>query len=217
MKRPEPRRDGFLDAEAVQDLMARAKDPARAVAPRELAAVAEALRAPGPDAARAYELLYVLGRAYAFEHEALIASFLESPQDPVLARLALQILCTFWDRTASYLHQVRRFVERLEWDEFGDVRSMAFTVAGRHLRENVDCSLFGYLVLASGEGDDGAGFDALRAIGVALGESDMLGASQGRLRRERERLLAEADRWMESRCRRRRSDRPGRSRQKDTK
>lgn len=42
------------------------------------------------------DLLYIVGRSFAIEQEDLVASFLQRPDDPMLSRLALMILCDWW-------------------------------------------------------------------------------------------------------------------------
>jgi hypothetical protein len=49
--------------------------------------------AAGANAEDRYDLLFVIGKANALGHRRLVESFLETPDDPMLARLALQILC----------------------------------------------------------------------------------------------------------------------------
>jgi hypothetical protein len=83
-----------------------------------------------------YRLLYVLARSKATQYEPLVAGFLGHREDPDVARLALQTLCTFWGLTERYKGQVHAFLEGVEWDYFGDVRQVAMAAAGEYLRDS---------------------------------------------------------------------------------
>ena len=96
--------------------------------------VAEALLARDPKLDR-YTLLLSLGRAMARQHSKVVESYLNEEHDPMLARLALQILCKFWSGTVHYLPIVERALDGLAWDEEDDVRQMALSIAGEYLRE----------------------------------------------------------------------------------
>jgi hypothetical protein len=150
----------------LDDLVDRAKQGA--VLPDEVAAVAAALKSASDEK---YRLLYVLGRCGATEHEELVAGFLDG-DDGELAGLALRILAQ-WGRTGSYLGHVRAFVNGLEWDDFGDARMIAVSVAGEHLRTHTDSSLLTALLSLSRAEDDGDEVIrrvALEALAVALGD-----------------------------------------------
>lgn len=166
----------------------------------ELAEVAAQLRYT-EDETRAYRLLYVLARSTATEHEELVASFL-SAGDPELARLALQTLCTFWGRTESYVDFVRAFLAGVSWDS-GDVRQIAISVAGEHLRTHTDTGMLARLLeLAYQENHDEVERRvALEALATALGDpvaetlraggDDRAGWTARVLARAEERLAAE--------------------------
>lgn len=96
-----------------------------------------------------YELLYVLARSGARSYEELVASFVEYSEDPMVARLALQTLCTFWGLTDRYRDTVVRFLEGVEWDYLGDVRQVAISAAGGFLAENQDCGFLDQLLRLS--------------------------------------------------------------------
>lgn len=120
------------------DLVTRAKEGR--VASAEVAEVVKILtaRRGGADT---YDLLYVIGRSGVVSEEALVAGFLEYREDPMVARLALQTLCTFWGQTQRYLGEVERFLDGVEWDVMGDVREVAISAAGDHLGEHRHCGL----------------------------------------------------------------------------
>jgi hypothetical protein len=55
----------------------------------------------------AYTLLHIVGSSFSIEHRDLVEQFLTAEWDPMLARLALQIVCSFWNETSRYLEHVR--------------------------------------------------------------------------------------------------------------
>lgn len=56
----------------------------------------------------------------------------------MLARLALQILCGYWGKTAQYLEEVLSFMQGVAWDDEEDVRQIAILEAGEYLRSNLE-------------------------------------------------------------------------------
>jgi hypothetical protein len=157
----------------LDELVGRAKQGL--VRKQEIADVARELAAT-EDESRAYDLLYVIGRSSATEHEELVAGFLRAG-DPELAKLALQTLCTFWGLTESYLDSVRTFLDGVSWDPSGDVRLIASSAAGEYLRDHADTGLLARLVELAQPGNDDpvqrrTALEALaRALGDPLGES----------------------------------------------
>jgi hypothetical protein len=119
-----------------------------------------------------YRLLYVIGESGALPHEQLVASFLEYRKDPFVARLALEILCSFWHLTDRYVDQVERFLKGVEWDDEGDVRQIAITSAGEFLRDRRHSELLkALLALGSPQNEDALERRiAVEAIARALGE-----------------------------------------------
>ncbi|WP_447003667.1 hypothetical protein ACRAKI_29015 [Saccharothrix isguenensis] len=161
----------------VDDLVRRCKDGR--VARSDIADVARLLSSRRDDE-RAYQLLHVLARSSATEYEELAAIFLDFPENPMVSRLALQALCTFWGLTGKYVDEVRRFVDRVPRDCLGDVRQGAISAAGEHLPAHTDCALLKGL-LAIGRVEDPTSVErrvALEALARALGEplSDTLRA-----------------------------------------
>jgi hypothetical protein len=95
----------------------------------------KALAAELPTREDPYEYLLAIGRAGAKQYRGLVESFLNASEDPMLARLALQILCRYWDLSDQYLPQIRRFVDKVDWDEEDDVRLIAISCAGSLLAQ----------------------------------------------------------------------------------
>jgi hypothetical protein len=92
--------------------------------------------------------VFVIGRAEATAHEAAVASFIERPDEPMLARLALEILCSWWGHTSKYRADVLRFVNGVDWDleDGGYVRQIAISAAGEHVRRHEDSDLLRALI-----------------------------------------------------------------------
>lgn len=79
------------------------------------------------------------------ETRAVSWTYLERSDDPMLARLALPILCNHWGLTERYLPVVRHFIEGVEWDD-DRVQLVALSIAGRYLRKHVDPGLLDLLL-----------------------------------------------------------------------
>lgn len=101
--------------------------------PPEIHAIAKSIQAGTVDT---YEALLVLGRSGAVEYRPLVEGFLSSPGDPMLARLALQILCRYWGLASEYAKELEAFIGKVDWDESDDVRLMAIDSSGELLRTN---------------------------------------------------------------------------------
>lgn len=120
----------------------------------EQEAVSQALRGKAGGQDR-YTLLLALGRAMAKQHRETVESFLDYEDDPMLARLALQILCKFWSETDNYIDYVKRALDGLAWDEDEDVRQMALSAAGEYLRDHQEAALLEKLIsIVEDENDD---------------------------------------------------------------
>ena len=88
-----------------------------------------------------YTLLLILGRSFAKKYRQTVERFLESPRDPMLARAAVYALCQCWGETDRYLAQIKAFCRKVSWDVDDDVRLIAITCAGDHLRSQFDKEL----------------------------------------------------------------------------
>jgi len=117
----------------LQFLLERAK--AGTISDEDVEAVASELRA-NPRARHAYTMLHIVGRAFATRHRDLVESYLEAEWDPMLARLALQIVCNFWGETSRYLGRVFSALQGLSWDREDDVKQIAISIAGEYLRKH---------------------------------------------------------------------------------
>jgi hypothetical protein len=101
-----------------------------------------------------YDLLLIIGKAGATKYEDLVATYLKYRSDPLLVRLALQILCDYWGLSAKYIVSLREFCKKAEWDVEDDVRLAAISSAGEFLRENDDHQLLALLLDTFGTEED---------------------------------------------------------------
>src|SRR6185437_426082 len=88
-----------------------------------------------------YTALHILGHAGDASYEAIVSAFLDSQDNPMLARLALQILCSYWGLCDQYVEEVRQFVDGVAWDEGEDVRLAAISIGGDYLGGHEDRAL----------------------------------------------------------------------------
>lgn len=81
-----------------------------------------------------------IGKSNSIEHRSLVESFLESSDYPMLARLALEILCDWWGLREQHQTQLLRFVKGVDWDldDGGFVRLVAISQSGDYLRHRSD-------------------------------------------------------------------------------
>lgn len=97
--------------------------------------------AGGAPATDRYTLLHILGRSGDTAYRPLVESFLICKADPMLSRLALQILCDYWGYSELYLERVREFVNGVSWDTEEDVRQIAIAIVGEYLRAHSEPAL----------------------------------------------------------------------------
>ncbi|MGK5446743.1 hypothetical protein [Streptomyces radiopugnans] len=121
-----------------------------------------------------YTALHVVGIAGSPAQAEAVQRHLCTPADPMLSRLALQILCDYWGMSSDFLPELQSFLAGVDWDVDGDVREIAIPIAGRHLREvGGPVGLAQVLTdIAESEGElDLVREGALRALAAALGDS----------------------------------------------
>lgn len=88
-----------------------------------------------PDHARTYTRLNALGWLMRPDLASVVAPFLERADDPMLARLALQVLVHRFGLGLRFGDRVIEFADGVEWDDEDDVRLVALTCAGELARE----------------------------------------------------------------------------------
>jgi hypothetical protein len=132
----------------------------------EIDQVARELQSESPATDR-YTLLHILGRAGAVAHRRLVERFLESASDPMLAQMAMHILCNYWDMSDQYLDELIRFVRGVPWDVDGDVRRTALSDAGEYLRSHEDPRLLHAIVQVFENATEGQGMREAAYIALA--------------------------------------------------
>jgi hypothetical protein len=93
-----------------------------------------------------YEALLVIGRSGASQYRGLVEKYLDARDNPMLARLALMILCEYWDLSLEYKSRIHEFVRKVEWDDEDDVRVLAISIAGSLLVRHDDRGLLQLLI-----------------------------------------------------------------------
>jgi hypothetical protein len=94
-----------------------------------------------------YTLLHIIGHAHLVKYEPLISRFLVFEEDPMIAALALRILCIYWGLTDKYLDVLKASVQGMNWDdETHSVQSAAIRIAGEYLITNDDVQLLQILL-----------------------------------------------------------------------
>jgi hypothetical protein len=150
--------------------------------------------------ADAYTLLHVLALAKAKQYRALIERYLDCPDDPPLAKLALTTLCTTWGETEQYHAQVLAFLRGVQWDvaRGGHVLLAATGIAGEYLRSSSQPDFIAELIDIYEKEDPLFQHAAYVALGRALGyawhkilmrqivETKLVDEAKTRLAKERE-------------------------------
>ncbi len=119
-----------------------------------------------------YSSLLLIGRASAVRHRGLVETFLDRHDDPMLVRLALQVLCKFWEYTPDYVNRVVSCMQRSEWDAEDDARQMAFSIAGEYLRAGRNAEMLAELLRVVEDNSEGSVLrgDAYLALARAMGK-----------------------------------------------
>jgi len=100
---------------------------------------------------------------------ALIEPLLDSIDDPWLVREALTVLCYYLGDEGRYRDRLRALVRPADWDEDGDVRSVAISCLGQLIaKERTGVGLDDLLQIAEDPTDQQSDW-ALRAMAEALG------------------------------------------------
>ena len=115
-----------------KDLLEKAKT--RQLSSMEIASVGEELSS-SVEGSDKYTLIHILGRAGALAYESEVARYLQYETDPMVARIALQVLCSHWNKARNYLDDIEKFVRGVAWDEDEDVRLAAISIAGELARD----------------------------------------------------------------------------------
>jgi hypothetical protein len=93
-----------------------------------------------------YDALLVVGRSGAIQYRSIVEKYLTASNNPMLARLALMILCRYWNLAPEYKMHVLSFIQGVTWDNEGDVRILAISIAGTMLASQQDDHLIRLLI-----------------------------------------------------------------------
>jgi len=63
----------------------------------------------------------------------------------MLARLAVQVLCSYWGLASEYSGTLKEFIQRVDWDTEDDVRIMAISCCGSIVARKEHADLLGLL------------------------------------------------------------------------
>jgi hypothetical protein len=156
-----------MAASYYQTLLSAAKT--RQLQSHELDQVVSELADPSSNTDR-YTLLHIVGLSQHLEYEQLVSSYLESASDPMLARIALQVLCDFWNLKEKYRDRIIEFIRGVSWDYEDDVRQIAMASAGEYLRDHNDQELLASLIATAKDENTRNVIrdDAIRALARAL-------------------------------------------------
>ncbi len=155
-------------AERIKDVLSRATESKQTES--EMALLLTELHEANSPADK-YSIIRVLGRQADRRYEDYIVPFLDSPEDPMLARIALQVLTKDWGLAGKYRSFLHRFARGVPWDGDNDVRAVALSALGEHMRANPDPEGMGVLLsIFEGEGGpqtirESAYFALARAVG----------------------------------------------------
>ncbi|MFJ4866534.1 hypothetical protein [Streptomyces sp. NPDC088748] len=154
------------------EMLSKAKSGALTV--RELGVAVEAISEGRVKRGDLYTALHVVGLAGSPTQAQVVRKYLHVPTDPMLSRLALQVLGDYWGMSSEVLPELRSFLVGVDWDVDGDVRDIAIPIAGRHLRKIGGPAELAKILMEIA--DDGNELDlvreaALRALAAGLGDS----------------------------------------------
>lgn len=91
-----------------------------------------------PNGRDKYTLLHILGRSNVVPDRELVEPYLDFALDPMVASMALKVLCDYWCLTEEYLDKLTQFVSGVGWDFDEDVRLVAISILGEFLRRKMD-------------------------------------------------------------------------------
>lgn len=120
---------------------------------------------------RRYTLLHILGRGEQRQYRSLVERFVADADNPMLARLAINILVGWWGLWDDYKDWVFSFAEGVAWDDGEDVRLIALSMLGERLRRNDEEEVARALFEVATNPDvcNLTRFSAMTALGRGLG------------------------------------------------
>lgn len=141
---------------------------------RELGVAVEAISGGRTSQGDLYTALHVVGLAGSPAQAEAVRQYLRMPADPMLSRLALQVLGDYWGMSSELLPEIRSFLAGVDWDVDADVRDIAISITGRHLRKAGGPADLAKMLMniANDENEFGLVREAaLRALAAGLGDS----------------------------------------------
>jgi len=118
-------------------------------------------------------LLEIVGEAGGKELAKSVEPFLDWPDDPMVAMLALEILTTYWGLSDQYRDTIIKLMKGVKWDVENDVREVAITAAGEALRQQRDRELLQHLIDIARDENESSSIrgQAIASLGRAEGMS----------------------------------------------
>jgi hypothetical protein len=106
----------------------------------------ETVRCLEANACDPYDALLIIGRSGATQYRGTVERYLAGSKGPMVARLALLVLCGYWGLASDYKTDLEAFVRKVAWDEDDDVRLLAISIVGKLLADQDDCRLLRLIV-----------------------------------------------------------------------
>lgn len=140
---------------------------------RELKLVKNIIHSGDSRSGDMYTALHILGVSAGPESSNLVEPYLHYPEDPMISRMAMEVLLGYWGLRKGYEDVLKEFMTGVTWDDEYDVRQAAIGFAGRFASDGEDrADLTKRLLdIADDESDDELmREEAVRALAVAVGD-----------------------------------------------
>lgn len=98
-----------------------------------------------PNQNEVYDLLSMLQYGDAATYRPLVEPYLHF-HDYVLAEVALQVLCNFYNLTEQYIDNLVHFMGGVSWDPYDDLQSKAAYIAAHYLKDHTEPRLLQELI-----------------------------------------------------------------------
>jgi hypothetical protein len=137
--------------------------------PGDLRTILDSLESPD-ETTDIFSCLHRLGHLGGAEYEALVARYLEFPQQPMVSRMAIEVL-TQWGVVGRHIACLKKYLDRVPWDSDDDVRQAAILAVGEFLRSAPSRELLAALIHTAGDQQERPLIrgDSVRALARALG------------------------------------------------
>ena len=91
-------------------------------------------------------LLMILGESRKFEYKYVLENFLIYPDNPMISRTVMIILCQDWRLADQYLPYIKKMMRGAAWDENEQTRFIALGIGGQLFKEIEDKELLKILL-----------------------------------------------------------------------